>query len=408
MNLTLKMAYLNMWRRKSRSLAVIMMIAVSVAGLLLIQGIYDGMVKQMINNLIRSDSSDITIYGKNYKESKSLKDSIKNPQEIERFLENNQAVKSFIKRIKHDGLIATASHSQSALIIGTELEKEQKHANLSNYLIDGEYSFGEKNKEAIIGSELADKLKLKVGKKIVFTAQNKSGEIVSLLLKVGGIVKTNDVNIDKSAVIVDYQTVENFLALKNSTTQISIALGSKENLAGFKENLVKEFGKRVDIFAWSDIFPMFLDMEEMIIVFNIVSYGLVFLVVSIGIFGVILVCVLERIREFGIMLALGNSFFNVSKLIVLESIFLGFLGLGTGFLIGGGLLAYFNVYGMDLSSYAKGLSMWGMDSVMYAEIKFAYFIQAFLSVFFATVFAALWPVKVLKKFRPIEAINSRG
>jgi len=407
MNLTLKMAYLNMWRRKSRSLVVMLMVAVSIAGLLLMQGIYDGMIDQMVDNSIRSDSGQMSIYGKGHRLSKSLKDNIRDFQSIEAYLTKRPEVKSYIARIKHEGLVATARHSQGAVFVGTRLEDEQRHANLSKYLTEGEYSFGTRNRGAIIGYELADKLKVKIGKKIIITAQNANNELASLALRVRGIVKTGDVNMDKMAVMVDYEKLREMLALDGQVTQISINMQKKEAIDPFALTLQKELAdKNVEVFTWKKLFPLWEQMDEIMMAFNFISYGLVFVVASIGIFGVILVSVLERVREFGIMLAIGSSFASIRRLIILESMLLGLFGLAIGIVIGGGGLIYLTHYGIDLSAYSEGLALWGVNTVMYATIKFSYFIQASVSVVLATFFAALWPIRILKKLHPIEAINS--
>ena len=407
MNMTLKMAYLNMWRRKSRSLVVMLMVAVSITGLLLIQGIYEGMIDQMVDNSIRSDSGQISIYGKGHRLSKLLKDNIQDPEAVEAYLEKQPEVKSFIARIRHEGLVATARHSQGALFVGTDLEAEERHATLSKYLLEGEYSFGKRSRGAIIGYELADKLKVGLGKKIIITAQNREGELASLALKVRGIIKTGDVNIDKMAVLVDYTRLEEMLLLKGITTQISVNLKDKKEIEPFAAKLQSALGsQKVEVFTWKKLFPLFDQMDEMMFAFNLISYGLVFVVASIGIFGVILVSVLERVREFGIMLAIGSSFASVRKLIILESMLLGLFGLVIGVIVGGGLLVYFTLYGIDLSAWSEGLAMWGVNTTMYATVKLSYFLQAFSSVLLATFFAALWPIRILKKLHPIEAINS--
>ncbi len=406
MNMTLKMAYLNMWRRKSRSLVVMLMVAVSITGLLLMQGIYDGMIDQMVDNSIRSDSGQISIYGKGHRLSKSLKDSIGDFQEIESYLETKPEIKSFITRIRHEGLVATARHSQGAVFVGTRLDDEQRHANLSKYLIDGKYDFGKRGRGAIIGSELADKLKVKIGKKIIITAQNRNNELASLALRVRGIVKTGDMNLDKMAVLLDYDKLKTMLALNGQATQISINLQDKKKVDAFTQTLQNELaGKKVEVYSWKQLFPLWDQMDEIMMAFNAFSYGLVFIVASIGIFGVILVSVLERVREFGIMLAIGSSFGSIRKLIILESMLLGLFGLAVGMILGGFGLAYLSVYGIDLSAYSEGLALWGVNTTMYATIKVTYFFQAFISVFLATFFAALWPIRILKKLHPIEAIN---
>ncbi len=408
MKLLLKIAYFNLWRRKSRSILVIAMIAVSITGLLLIQGLYQGMIKQLIDNALRSDTGHISIYHKKYRISKSLTDQIQEPEKIITMIKSFSEVKSVIARIKHEGLIATAKHSQGALFIGTNLEEEQQHAHLKNYLKEGTYSFGKRKRGALIGIELAKKLKVKIGQKIILTIQDKDKEINSAILKVKGILKTNNMTLDRMGVLMSKTKLAKLLALKGAETQISIFVKKREEQAPLLKTLNLKLSKiapELKAYSWKALFPMFDMIEEMQIAFFLFSYGLVFIIASLGIFGVILVSVLERVREFGIMLAIGSSFSRVRWQIIAESFFLGVFGLIIGSLIGGALLYYFSEVGIDLRAYSEGMAQFGMDAIIKADFEWSYFSSSGVAVVLATFFAALWPIRVLRKLNPIEAVN---
>lgn len=408
MNLLLKIAFFNLWRRKSRSVLVILMIAISITGLLLIQGVYVGMINQLVDNSLRSDSGHISIYHQNYRLSKSLSDQITAPQEVADFLQAQDAVKSLIMRTRHEGLIATAKHSQGALFIGTNLENENRHANLESYLIEGTYDFGDKNNGALIGAQLAKKLDVQVGKKIILTVQNTHREINSVTLRVSGIVRVNNIEMDKSAVLIDQARLQKLLGTQATQTQISLFVKERpmqEVLHARIDSYLQTNHPTLKAYLWKDLFPMFDMIEEMQLVFFLFSYGLIFVIATIGIFGVILVSVLERVREFGIMLAIGSTFGRVRWQIIAESFFLGLIGLGIGSILGGGLLYYFSTVGIDLRAYTEAVAQFGMDAIILAEFEWHYFVSSAIAVTLATFFAALWPIRVLKKLNPIEAVN---
>ena len=119
----------------------------------------------------------------------------------------------------------------------------------------------------------------------------------------------------------------------------------------------------------------------------------------------VLVSVLERLREFGVLRAIGTRFRVIVAMIFFESFFIGILGLIFGVTIGSGTLYYFSVYGLDLSSFSDALDGLGMDSIAYASIKLEYFVTATIAVFSATFLSILLPLKILKKSKPIEVIN---
>ena len=407
MNLMFRIAFLNLWRRMSRSVLVILMVGMSITGLILIQGLFEGMINQMINNSLRSDTGHISIHHKEYRDSKSLKDQISNPDALIAFIKQQPEVDSFIERVQHEGLIATAKHSQGASILGTNLANEDTHAHLKNYLIEGKYTFGKRNRGALIGAELAEKLKVKIGKKIILTVQDVNKEINSISLKVTGIVRTNNIKIDKSGVIIDQNKLRELTGISGKSTQISLFVGNPEAQAPLAKKLQAHFGEEeVKVYLWRDIFPMWEQYEMIEMAFFGISYFLIFIVAALGIFGVILVSVLERVREFGIMLAIGSSFNRVRWQIILESMLLGTIGLIAGAVIGGALLYYFSTTGIDLGGYSEAMQSFGMDAVIKAEFHWIYFLWSSIAVILATFFAALWPIRVLKKLNPIEAVNS--
>lgn len=407
MKLLLKIAFLNLWRRKSRSFLVILMVAMSITGMILMQGLFKGMIQQMIDNSIRSDTGHIAIYQKGYRISKSLEDQIEKPNDVVAYIKKQGEVLSVIQRVRQEGLVATAKQSQGAVIVGTNLEEENKHSNLKNYLKEGKYSFGKRNRGALIGKSLAAKLKVRVGKKIIITLQDKSKEIQSLALKVRGIYQTNNAQMDKSGVIVDRDLLRSVLGLTNQSTQISVMVDKPKNQKPLIAKIQKQFTNTpIEVKQWKELFPMFDQIDQMQGAFFGVTYMLIFIIAGIGIFGVILVSVLERVREFGVMLAIGAGFSRVKWQIITESVFLGLLGLVVGSLIGGLLLYYFSTTGIDLSSYSEGMAQFGMDATIKAEFHVEYFIYSGTAVVLATFFAALWPIRVLRKKNPIEAVNA--
>ncbi|MCK5111147.1 MAG: ABC transporter permease [Arcobacteraceae bacterium] len=401
--LIFKTAILSLFRRKVRTFLVIFMIAVSLWALLFMQGIYEGMYKQMIDNAIKSDSGHISLYAKGFKQEKSIDLQITNLNEIEKELKANNDIKSYVKRVQSGGLVATAGYSNPTQIYGIDLNEEKIQSQLDTYIIDGEYSFGKKSRGVIVGFKLAKKLKLKIGKKIILSSQTINNEVNSISLKVTGIIKTNNMPIDKMGIFIDIQKAKKFFGIEG-VSQISIIFKDTNEIKKYQEYLKEKF-KNLEIFRWDELYPALLQGQVMMEQFSLISYLIVFFTATIGIFGVVLVSVLERLREFGILRAIGTKFRILSAIIFFESFFIGIIGFIIGSVLGGATLYYFNIYGLDLSSYSNALDEFGMDAVIYAVIKYDYFIMAFASVAIAMVLSVLIPLKILKKSKPTEMIN---
>ncbi len=396
-SLIIKLAYKNAFLRLSRTLLVIIMIAVSMGMMLSIQGLYDGMTLSMIEKTKRSDSGEISVYAKGYRLSKSILDNIKDSKAIEERLKSDKRVNAVALRLKADGLCATARKSSFATAIGVDLNAEEKFGKFSEFLKSGELKLGKHG--ALVGSELAKKMKLKIGSKVIFSAQDSHGEINAMALKVQGVIQTNNITLDASTVFVDVKTLRNFLGVsENEITQIAIRTDSLT----LQETLQKEYAA-LEVKSFLELYPMMQQMQDVMIIFNSITFFIVMIVVFIGIMGVMYVSILDRIREFGVMKSVGMSYSLIRAQIILEALFVGLIGYAIGATFGFLALYYLKIYGLDMSAFADGLESFGYSSVMYATIKTSYFSSTFLAIMSSSILSVALPLRKIKTMNSIEA-----
>ena len=402
--LVFKIAWLNLWRRLRRSMMVILMIVFSLAGLLSLQGLYEGMYQQMIDNTIRSDSGEISIFAPGYRLSKSLDDRMQTTQEVESALSQIPQVRAHTLRLQQEGLIATARKSQGVNLIGIDADAERRFGQLDSFMIDGVYGFGEEGNGVMLGSELAKKMVLGVNSRVIFSVQNADGDIGSVSLRVSGIFKTNNMQLDQRSAFVDLARVRELIGVETGATQIAISLHQRVDIPEVQQ-LLKTKLPEAEVMSWEELYPLIVQMQEMVGMFNSISYLIVFVVAALGIFGVMLVSVLERLREFGIMLAIGTPYAVVRNQVIVEAALLGLLGYVGGCIVGGAILWVWHLHGLDLTALSAGMESFGLNAIVIAQIKPAYFGEAFLSVFFASALSVIWPLRVLKKLHPVDVIR---
>ncbi|DAB28056.1 MAG: ABC transporter permease [Sulfurimonas sp. RIFOXYD12_FULL_33_39] len=395
-----KLAWKNSFLRASRTLLVIVMIAVSMSMMLGISGIYDGMIENMADKNQRSDSGDISIYAKEYRSQKDIKYRINRAKEIREEIKNIDGVESTVLRVKAEGLLSTAEKSSFASIIGIDLKDEQIFGKFSEFLKDGEIDF--KNRGALIGIESAKKLKVRIGSKVVFSTQDVNKEINSIALRIRGIIQTTNINLDKGAIFVNIQDASKFLSLFEGEA-MQIAVMTEDN-AVFEK--IKNRYPYLDVKSFLELNPMIKQMQDMTLIFNSITFFIVMGVVFVGIFGVMYVSILDRIREFGIVLALGMNYKYIRAQIILESLVVGFLGYLLGAVFGAVILIYLRDYGVDFSSFSDALEMWGYEAIIYATIKVSYFTATFIAIITASLLSVLIPLKKIKKLHPIDVIKA--
>lgn len=396
----IKLAWKNSFSRFSRTLLVILMISISMSMMLSIQGLYDGMTKNMIDNIKRSHSGEISIFAKEYRINKDLNHTIKNAVIIKKELEQLKNISSVSLRLSVDGLSSTARNSSISTIYGIDLKDEEKFGEFSKFLKKGELSF--KKNGAFISKELAKTLKIHIGSKVIFSTQDKSGDINSMVLKIRGFVQTGNIALDANTVYVDYKKLYNFLSLDlNEATQIAIRSDDKKLY-----DKIKSKYKTLDVYNFLEMYPMMKQMEEMMVIFNSITFFIVMIVVFIGIFGVMYVSILDRIREFGIMLSIGMQYKYIKIQIFLEALFVGIIGYISGAILGIFGLTYLKKYGLDLSYFADGMESFGMDTTLYANIELSYFTTTFIAITASSLLSVLIPLRRIKTLNPIEVIKA--
>lgn len=398
-----KMALTSLKRRKSRTFLVIIMIGVCLWGMLVMEGVYDGMTTQVINNSIRSSSGHISFYKHGYRLNRDIEDLVEPTQELLTFLNLNKHITGHSYRLEQDCLVATSHFSVNGKVIGIDLESEKNVGRLDEYIVKGEYFFGRKDRGIILGSKLAEKLKTDIGKKIILSAQNSSNDITSLAMRVTGILRSNTLSMDETSVFINIETAETLLQTEKFSQGRIFLSDPKylEHVVTEAESLFPE----LEFMGWFDLFPALKQSESMMKLFNLITSIIVFCIAGLGIFGVMLVSVLERIREFGVMIAIGTSQFKIFIIILVESFLMSVSGFLFGTLLGTASLYYFMTQGLDLTIFSEGMDTFGLDSIIYAVIKPSYFINSALAISFASLISIFYPLWILKKSNPIESIN---
>lgn len=398
--LLLKLAWKNSFIRPARSLLVVLMIAVSMSMMLGIEGLYDGMAQNMAQKNKRSESGDMSIFAKEYRINKELKFRIQNALEIQQELQKMPQIHSVVTRLCAEGLIATAAKSSFAQARGIDLSEEESFGKFSEFVKEGELALGDKN--AIIGIELAKTLKVGVGSKVVFSTQESSGEINSIALKISAIVQTTNIVLDNNALFIDKKKMASFLGVEpQEATQIAIMSADTKLL-----DMLKTKYPTLDVQSFFELQPMMQMMEDMMRIFNSITFFIVMSLVFVGIFGVMYVSVLDRIREFGIMLALGMEYKYMRVQICLEALFVGLAGFASGSLLGLLLLLYLKNYGLDFSDFRDALQSFGYETTIYATIKLSYFTTTFFAIMSASLLSVIIPLRKIKKLSPIEVIKA--
>ena len=396
----LSVAFKNAFLRQSRAILLILMIGFSMGVMLSIEGLYEGMASSLIDKSKRSDSGEVSIYAKDYRVNNDIKLNIQHTPTLVKSLKKIKGVTSVVSRLKVDGLSQSATKSYPASLIGVNFADEEKFGKFSEFVQDGTLDFGKRG--CAIGKELAKNLKLRLGSKVIFTSRDISGDIKSAMYRIKAIINSSNAAIDNRTIFTNKTNVSSYLDV---TTDISthIALRTDNNLIDDK---IKKQYNNYDVLNFKELNPSLNQMQDMMSIFNSITFFIVMFVVFIGILGVMYVSILDRVREFGIMLAIGYKYKYIRLQVIFEALSLGLGGFVFGSLVGYLLLAYLKYNGLNLNNFADGMAIIGMNSILHAEIKLSYFSSSFFAIILASILSVFLPLRKIKNLNPTEVIKA--
>jgi len=404
----IKIAWRNIWRSKTRSAVVIFAIASGLVGGLFASAWMNGMAQQRVQNALTIETSHIQLHNPDFAENLDIKKNISSTTERIKKIKKNPEVKAVTSRLVIWAMAATANKNTGVNVYGINPETEKEVFKLYKKIdtVNGNFFKSKKKNAIVISKALAKELKVKLKSKIVLTFQDYNGEITGGAYKVIGIFKTNNNPWDKTHVFVREKDLRDVLEVpKDQSHEIDILLNDYKQAADFSTQLQKEFP---DLLSedWSVIQPYlnFITnyMDILMGVFMLIILG----ALGFGIVNTMLMVILERTKELGMLMAIGMNKKRIFLMIMFETIFLALVGAIIGELISILLINYFGKTGIDLSSMAEGFESVGYSAISYPVLESFRYVQITVLVILTGILASIYPAVKALKLHPSEAIRT--
>lgn len=400
----LKLAWRNIWRSRTRSLVIMSAIIIGVAATVFIMAFIAGQMQSFIANTIKNEISHIQIHHPEYKEEFDVSLTMPNIQEqlskISK-LENTQAATS--KTIAN-GIISSAKASRGIMIAGIDPEEEKILTQMNQNIIEGDYLSDKKRNPILIGKRLADKLKVGIRKKLVLRFQDKDGEIIDAAFRIVGIFQTSRNNFDEGTVFVRQPDLNKLLNIEDAAHKIAILLKDEQVIAQDKEK-IQSLSSGLLVETYEEISPEVRLFKSQIDISAKFIMTIIMLALFFGIINTMLMAVLERYRELGMLMSVGMNKVRVFSMIVLETFLIGLISAPIGMLVGYVAIQLTAKNGIDLSAYSEGMSEFGMSSIVYPALSSNAYMQVAIAVLITTILASAYPAYKAIKLRPVEAIR---
>lgn len=397
-------AWRNIWRNRTRSLILLSAIAIGLCGGLITSSINFGMGEQMIQSAIMTRLSHIQIHNPEFSIERDIHSFIPDASEKVNQIMKNESVAAASKRVTVNAMVSSATSAAGVQVLGIDPPRERAISLIDQSVIRGAYFDTSLSYPVVIGEKLAKNLNVGLGSRIVLTFQNMSGDLTGGAFRVAGIFRTVSSEFDNANVFVKDFELWQLLETNSLYTEIAVLLNQGANLDSTAQSL-SSLMPDMRVQTWRTLAPELSYIEETTSVSLFIFMIVILLALTFGITNSMLMAVLERRRELGMLMAVGMSGKKIFLMIVLETVFLSLTGALSGLLLTVFSLAVLSHTGINLSYFAQGLSEFGIAQILYPYLPGFMYAAITLLVIVTAIIAALFPAFKALRLRPAAVLR---
>jgi ABC-type lipoprotein release transport system permease subunit len=405
------MAWRNLWRNRRRTILTLISIAFGGFLAVLMTALQDRSFSDFIDTAARLGSGHVTVQHDEYLKTPTLDRTVPNSQSVRQMALQDPLVERAVTRIAGQAMLSTARDSHGAFFMAIDVAQEDEETfTLWEGLVEGERFAGTKGRAIVLGSRLAEKLDVKMGGKIVYTMTDKEGEIVAGMARLSGIIHTNVPTLDSGLCLLPIDQVRELLGYEpEESTNVALFIADSRDSAEVAGRLAENLDPGVAALTWDEAQPQIASFVSMKIGGGRVMELIITILVAAGIFNTLFVSVMERLREFGIMMAIGFSPRRLFGLVMWESLWMGLVGLVSCAVITAWPYYYLVKNGINMTQMygdqTPDIGGVGFDPIMRVGIYPENLAVIMVAIVFATLLAGLYPAWRAGRVVPVETIK---
>jgi ABC-type lipoprotein release transport system permease subunit len=405
------MAWRNLWRNRRRTLLTLSSIAFGVSLAIIITAIQDNSWTQMINHAARMGGGHVTVQHPEYLDTPTFSRTVENMDSIIEIAERHDNVERAVQRISGPAMMMSAAETFGAAFIAYDPRIEDKETlALLEAIAEGDPFSSPDDRGIILGSKLAQNLGVELGDRVVYTMADRRGEIVSGLGRLSGIIRTGAPSADAGLALLPIDAVREVLGYApEEALQLAIFISDRRLSQVVAEDLQREMGDGAATLPWFEVQPELAGFIAMKVVGSQVMEGVIAILVAAGIFNTLFVGVMERLREFGVLMAIGFSPGKLFRLVMFESLWLALIGLVGAAVLTVGPYYYLATTGIDFKKFVgdQGAEIAGVT--LTEAFKAGIYPESLVFIITASVIAVLlsglYPAWKAGRVEPVETIK---
>ena len=402
----IKIAWRNVWRNKRRSFITIAAIFIAIFLAIIMRSLQLGMYDNMIKNVVGSFSGYFQLHSKGYWEDKNIDNSYKVGDSTIENIKEIEGVSNVIKRIQTGVLSSNNNLSKFLYVTGIEQKEEEKLTDWNKRLVDGRL-LDKGDKSIIIAKGVAKYYNAKVGDSLIFIGQGFHGMQAVGIYPIQGIIDMKNPNLNNMSVFMNLSVAQDFVSADQRITNLVI---DKEQY--FDEiKIVEAIESKIDIqsndlMTWKEMTPELNQLIQADNAGGMIVIIILYMIVSFGIFGTVLMMTQERLYEFGVLISIGMKKSKLMITLIFETIFLTFIGVLIGFTISRPIVNYFHFNPIRLfGSAAAQLESAGFEPVLPFMNTYDIPFTHGLIIILISLATCIYPIIIISNLNPVKAMN---
>jgi len=406
-----KMAWRNIWRNPRRTILTIAAIAFACMLLVFMLSFQFGSYETMINFAVKNHTGHLQVQARGYMDKRSIRLVVPDPAAVGRVLGKTQGVAAYTFRANAFSLVSSNKRTCGVMVIGIDPVMEARVTTLKKTIRQGSYLSGNDTNQALVGKLLARNLQVGLGDELVLLGQGRDGTIAATVVKVKGIYSLGKDEFDRSSIQITLKNFQDVYSMRGAVHEVVVFGRSTQDVPEIKRAVaanIKSIDKnhKLVVVDWMELMPGLLQGIQMDLVSGLIFWFILIVVVAFSILNTFLMAILERTREFGVLMAIGTTPRRLTRLLLIESTAITILGIGIGIIVGCLITWYFQVHGVVISGTSELLSQYGMPERLYPRLSL---LSAFIgpaAVLVITFITALYPALKVRRLRPVEAMTA--
>jgi len=402
-----KIAWRNLWRNKRRTMITITSVLFAILLALIMRSMQFGSYDLMERDAIRNSTGFIQVHAKGYWEDKTIDNTLEINKKLTETIESDKNVTDVIPRLESFALASSGNITKGVGIVGTVPETEDKITNLKSRVVKGNYFENDSDKGVLVAEELAKYLELNVNDTVVLLSQGYHGVTAAGEFRVEGLLHFPSPEMNKQMIYMTLDAAQYFFAADNRLTSYSIMLNEPDNLSKTFSNLNSALGKQYEVMTWKE---MMIELQQQIQSDNISGMfmlSILYVVVTFGIFGTILMMTLERKKEFSVMIAVVMQRYKLAFIVFLETLYMGFIGVIAGAIISLPIIGYLYNHPIPLKGeMAQAMIEYNQQPIIPFAFRLDIYVAQTIIVLILTFLIAIYPLLSIARFNLISGLRS--